>query len=53
LQVAEIRVGSVSESYTLQAEGSGANLSGIVNPVTVTLTIGADAGSTSITAQIN
>jgi hypothetical protein len=40
-------------SYTLQAEGSGANLSGISNPVTVTLTIGDDTGSTEITAAIS
>lgn len=40
-------------SYTLQAEGSGANLTGISNPVTVTLTIGDDTGSTQITAQIS
>src|SRR5260370_39266491 len=39
-------------SYTLQAEGSGANLTGISNPVTVTLTIGDDSGSTQITAEI-
>lgn len=40
-------------SYTLQATGSGANLTGISNPVTVTLTIGDDTGSTQITAQIS
>ncbi|HUY20530.1 MAG TPA: choice-of-anchor Q domain-containing protein [Candidatus Binataceae bacterium] len=40
-------------SYTLQAEGSGASLDGIGNPVTVTLTIGNDAGSTQITAGIS
>jgi hypothetical protein len=40
-------------SFTLQAEGSGANLTGISNPVTVTLTIGDDSGSTQITAQIS
>jgi hypothetical protein len=34
--------------YTLQAEGIGANLSGISNPVTVTLTIGDNTGSTKI-----
>ena len=37
-----------ANSYTLQAEGSGANLSGISNPVTVTLTIGDNTGSTQI-----
>jgi hypothetical protein len=40
-------------TYTLQAQGSGANLTGISNPVTVRLTIGNDAGSTPITAQIS
>jgi hypothetical protein len=40
-------------SYTLQAEGSGANLTGISNPVTVTLTIGDDAGSAPISAAIS
>ncbi len=41
------------KSYTLEAQGSGANLGGISNPVTVTLTIGNDTGSTQITAQIS
>ncbi len=41
------------KSYTLEAQGSGANLGGISNPVTVRLTIGNDAGSTPITAQIS
>ena len=50
----EFRINPVGgNSYTLQAEGSGANLTGISNPVTVTLTIGDDAGSTQITATIN
>ncbi len=40
-------------SYTFQAEGSGANFSGITNPVTVNLKIGNDAGSTQINAQIS
>jgi Beta-propeller repeat len=38
--------------YTFQAEGSGANLNGIVNPVTVTLTIGNDTGTTHVNAEI-
>jgi hypothetical protein len=40
-------------SYTLQAEGSNADLSGITNPVTVTLIIGGSSGSTSVTAQFD
>jgi hypothetical protein len=39
-------------SYTLQAQGHAANLNGISNPVTVTMTIGDDTGSAQITAQI-
>jgi hypothetical protein len=39
-------------SYTLKAKGSGADLSGVSNPVTITLTIGDDTGSTHITAGI-
>jgi outer membrane protein assembly factor BamB len=40
-------------SYTLQAEGIGASLGGISNPVPVTLTIGDDTGTTTITADIS
>jgi hypothetical protein len=50
----ELRINPVGgNSFTLQAEGSGANLGGISNPVTVMLTIGNDAGSTQITAEIS
>jgi hypothetical protein len=42
-----------ASSYTLQAQGSGANFSGITNPVTVTLTIGDDTGSAQLNAQIS
>jgi hypothetical protein len=38
--------------YTLQADGSGANLAGITNPVTVTLTIGDYTASTQIPAHL-
>ena len=38
-------------SYSFKAEGSGANLSGTTNSVTVTLTIGDDKGATTATAQ--
>ncbi len=34
-------------SYSFQAEGSGANLAGTANPVTVVLTIGDDSGTTT------
>ena len=36
--------------YTFAAEASGANLIGTVNPVSVALTIGDDAGTTTVTA---
>ena len=50
----QLRINPVGgNSYTLQASASGANLTGISNPVTVTLTIGNDTGSTPITAQIS
>lgn len=39
-------------SYTLQAQGRGANLKGIANPVTVTLSIGNDTGTTQIRAGL-
>ena len=41
------------KSYTFQAEGSGANFSGIANPVNITLTIGDDSGTTRVNAQIS
>lgn len=37
-------------SFGFLAEGTGANLSGTANPVPVTLTIGDDTGSTTVTA---
>lgn len=50
----QIRINSAaSGGYTIQAQGSGANLSGLTNPVPVTLTIGDDAGTTQINAQIS
>jgi predicted outer membrane repeat protein len=39
-------------SYSLQAQGSGASLSGITNPVTVTLSVGTISGSNSVVASI-
>jgi hypothetical protein len=38
--------------YAPRADGRGANLAGITNPVTVTLTIGGESGSTQITAHL-
>jgi len=38
--------------YSLKASGTGANLSGIANPVPVTLTIGNNTGKVSVTAGI-
>jgi hypothetical protein len=38
--------------FTFTAEGTGVNLTGIANPVAVTLTIGDDSGTTTVTAEI-
>lgn len=40
-------------SYTLQVQGSGADLSGITNPVTVTVVVGTVSGGTSAIASTN
>jgi hypothetical protein len=37
--------------FTFKAEGTGADLTGLTNPVPVVLTIGIDSGSTTSTAQ--
>ena len=37
--------------FVLAAESKGVNLTGLINPVTVLLTIGDDTGSTAVTAQ--
>jgi 6-phosphogluconolactonase len=37
--------------FTFKAEGTGVNLTGLTNPVTVVLTIGMDSGTTTRTAQ--
>jgi len=37
--------------YTFQAEGSGAALNGIANPVTINLTIGNETGTTQVNAH--
>jgi hypothetical protein len=46
-----IKFGSTAGSYTLLAEGRGANLKGTTNPVTVTLSIGNNTGTTKIHAH--
>jgi hypothetical protein len=38
-------------AYQIQVEASGVNLSGLTNPVTVSLTIGNNTGKTSVNAQ--
>lgn len=52
LQVVIVRYGGISNTYVIQAVGSGANLAGATNPVPVTLTIGDNAGTTQIDAQM-
>src|SRR6267143_1281039 len=48
----ELRIApATTNSYTFNAEGSGANLSGTVNPVSVVLTIGDDGGATTARAK--
>ena len=39
--------------YAFQAKATGANLTGTVNTVYATLTIGGDSGATSVNASIN
>ncbi len=39
-------------SFEFKAEGRGAELTGIANPVSVSLTIGNDGGTTSVLAEI-
>jgi hypothetical protein len=46
-----IKSGGASGSYTFLAEGKGANLIGTTNPVTVTLSIGNNTGTTQINAE--
>ncbi len=42
-----------SGNFELKADGEGANLVGFANPLTVTLTIGNDSGSTMIEAEFD
>jgi hypothetical protein len=37
--------------FTFKAGGTGTDLTGLTNPVTLVLTIGIDSGSTAVTAQ--
>jgi hypothetical protein len=48
----ELQIAPTSaNSYTFKAEGSGANLTVVTNPITVGLTIWDDAGTTPVTAE--
>jgi hypothetical protein len=49
LQVQIVPLGN--NIFTFKAEGSGVNLTGLRNPVTVVLIIGIDSGTTTATAQ--
>jgi hypothetical protein len=51
LQVQVVLLGN--NSFAFKAQGTGVNLTGLTNPVTVVLTIGNDSGSTTVTAQFN
>ena len=37
--------------FTFKAEGTGVDLTGLTNPVTVVLTIGIDSGTTAVMAR--
>jgi hypothetical protein len=41
-----------SDTFEFKAEGKGADLTGVENPVTVTLTIGDDRGTTTVFAEL-
>jgi len=49
LQVQVVPLGN--NIFTFKAEGTGVDLTGLTNPVTVVLTIGIDTGATTVTAQ--
>jgi len=51
LQAKITRLGS--NQFKCEVEGEHADLTGIANPVTVTLTIGADSGSTTVRAKFD
>ena len=48
LQVQIVPLGN--NMFTFKAEGTGVDLTGLTNPVTVVLTIGIDSGTTTATA---
>jgi hypothetical protein len=49
----QVRIALIgTQEYSIQAKGTGADLTGFANPVTLTLTIGDDCGATSVTADI-
>ena len=50
LNVQIVRLGN--NIFTLTAENTGVNLTGLTNPVSVVLTIGDDTGRTAVTAQL-
>jgi len=49
LQVQIVPLGN--DIFTLKAEGTGVDLTGLTNPVTVVLTIGSDSDTRTVTAQ--
>ncbi len=49
----EVSIDRNEGRYSLRAEGRGANLSGIANPVAVSVTIGNNTGSTKVTADFD
>ena len=49
LQVQIVPLGN--NMFTFMAQGTGVDLTGLTNPVTVVLTIGFDSGATTVTAQ--
>jgi hypothetical protein len=49
LQVQIVPLGN--NIFTFEAEGTGVDLTGLTNPVTVVLTIGIDSGTTTTTAE--
>ena len=49
IRIAPLKAGT----YSIQADASGVNLTGLTNPVAVTLSIGINTGTTSVTGQSN
>jgi hypothetical protein len=42
-----------NNTFTFKAEGTGLDLSGLSNPITVVMTIGINSGTTTVTAEFN